>query len=170
MRAVLVARLLVVALLLAVAVVAPVARAAVRPGDDAGGARALAPDPGEQLPFGAARFAAEIPATAAHAWIVASTTPFTTRGWTALPDDPAFHATDAGSDFTICQGHNVVHVANTGSPPGLFKARVPVVVVGHFTSDTSSDFVSNSILIKHSSTYRAQYPNRVKVTSSGPVC
>jgi cytochrome c-type biogenesis protein CcmE len=80
------------------------------------------------------------------------------------------HATDAGSEFNICQGPNVVHVANTGSPPGLFKARVPVVVVGHFTSDTSSDFVSNSILIKHSSTYSAQYPNRVKVTSTGPVC
>ena len=65
---------------------------------------------------------------------------------------------------------HVVHVANTGTPPGLFQPRIPVVVVGHFTSDTSDEFVSNSILIKHSSTYSAQYPNRVKVTSSGPVC
>jgi cytochrome c-type biogenesis protein CcmE len=86
---------------------------------------------------------------------------------TVVPN--SIHATDAGSDFSICQGADVVHVANTGSPPGLFKARVPVVVVGHFTSVNSNDFVSNSILIKHSSTYAAQYPNRVK-TPTGPAC
>src|ERR1700729_968501 len=80
------------------------------------------------------------------------------------------HPTAAGSDFTICQGPHVIHVSNTGSPPQLFGSRVPVVVVGHFASDTSAAFVSNSILIKHSSTYIAQYPNRVKVTSTGPVC
>ncbi|HEX4435104.1 MAG TPA: cytochrome c maturation protein CcmE [Acidimicrobiales bacterium] len=81
----------------------------------------------------------------------------------------SIHATEAGSDFAICQGSDVVHVANTGSPPGLFKPRVPVVVVGHFTSVTSDDFVSNSILIKHSSTYSAQYPGRVKAPT-GPAC
>jgi cytochrome c-type biogenesis protein CcmE len=86
---------------------------------------------------------------------------------TVVPN--SIHATDAGSDFSICQGADVVHVANTGSPPGLFKARVPVVVVGHFTSATSNDFVSNSILIKHSSTYAAQYPGRVK-PQTGPAC
>jgi cytochrome c-type biogenesis protein CcmE len=80
------------------------------------------------------------------------------------------HPTAAGSNFTICQGPHVIHVANTGSPPQLFGSRVPVVVVGHFASDTSAAFVSNSILIKHSSTYIAQYPNRVKVTATGPVC
>jgi cytochrome c-type biogenesis protein CcmE len=81
------------------------------------------------------------------------------------------HATATGSDFTICQGSNVVHVANTGSPPQLLSngAIVPVVVVGHFTSTTSDDFVSNSILIKHSSTYSAQYPGRVK-PQTGPAC
>ena len=63
-----------------------------------------------------------------------------------------------------------MHVANTGSPPDLFQPRIPVVVVGHFTSETSSDFVSNTIMVKHSATYTAQYPNRVKVTSAGPVC
>jgi cytochrome c-type biogenesis protein CcmE len=86
---------------------------------------------------------------------------------TVVPD--TIHATDAGSNFSICQGSNIVHVANTGSPPGLFKARVPVVVVGHFTSETSDEFVSNSILIKHSSTYSAQYPGRVKA-QTGPAC
>jgi cytochrome c-type biogenesis protein CcmE len=80
------------------------------------------------------------------------------------------HATPAGSNFAICQGPRVIHVANTGSPPQLFASRVPVVVVGHFASDTSPEFVSNSILIKHSSTYIAQYPNRVKVSPTGSVC
>jgi cytochrome c-type biogenesis protein CcmE len=80
------------------------------------------------------------------------------------------HPTTAGSDFSVCQGSRVIHVANTGSPPQLFASRVPVVVVGHFASDASPEFVSNSILIKHSATYTAQYPNRVKVTATGPVC
>ena len=52
----------------------------------------------------------------------------------------------------------------------LSAARFPVVVVGHFASDTSPEFLSNSILIKHSSTYIAQYPNRVKVTATGSDC
>jgi hypothetical protein len=43
-------------------------------------------------------------------------------------------------------------------------------VVGHFKSDASPEFVSNSILIKHSSTYTAEYPNRVKKTTTGPAC
>jgi cytochrome c-type biogenesis protein CcmE len=88
---------------------------------------------------------------------------------TVVPD--TIHATAAGSDFAICQGPHVVRVANTGSPPGLFQARIPVVVVGHFTSETSNDFVSNSIEVKHTATYTAQYPNRVKkAPSAGPVC
>ncbi len=79
-------------------------------------------------------------------------------------------ATAAGSDFSICQGPNVVHIANTGSPPQLFQARIPVVVVGHFTSVTSTDFVSNTIMVKHSENYSAQYPNRVKAKKTGPAC
>jgi cytochrome c-type biogenesis protein CcmE len=86
---------------------------------------------------------------------------------TVVPN--TIHATADGSDFSICEGADVVRVANTGSPPSLFNARVPVVVVGHFTSTTSDDFVSNSILIKHSSTYVAQYPGRVK-PQTGPAC
>ncbi len=80
------------------------------------------------------------------------------------------HPTAGGSNFAVCQGPHVIHVANTGSPPQLFASRVPVVVVGHFASNTSPEFLSNSILIKHSSTYIAQYPNRVKVTATGSVC
>ncbi len=88
---------------------------------------------------------------------------------TVMPN--TIRATAAGSDFSICQGSHVVHVANTGTPPGLFQPRIPVVVVGHFTSVTSNDFVSNSIEVKHSATYTEQYPNRVKKAApAGPVC
>jgi cytochrome c-type biogenesis protein CcmE len=92
------------------------------------------------------------------------TTTFRLEG-TVVPG--SIHATATGSDFSVCQGPHVVHVANTGSPPGLFKDGIPVVVVGHFTSATSTDFVSNSILVKHSPNYTNQHPNRVK---AGPVC
>ena len=50
-------------------------------------------------------------------------------------------------------------VVNTGSPPELFQANIPVVVVGHFSGDL---FRSDQILVKHTASYVAQYPNRVK--------
>jgi cytochrome c-type biogenesis protein CcmE len=80
------------------------------------------------------------------------------------------HATADGTDFLICQGPKYVHVTNTGSPPDLFQPLIPVVVVGHFASDTSTNFDSNTIMVKHSPTYTAQYPNRVKVASAGSAC
>jgi cytochrome c-type biogenesis protein CcmE len=77
-------------------------------------------------------------------------------------DAGTIHPTATGTDFDISEGAHVVHVANTGSPPQLFQASIPVVVQGHFTSATSSDFVSDSILVKHSATYIEQYPGRVR--------
>ncbi len=82
----------------------------------------------------------------------------------------SIHATDTGTDFVVCQGPKSVHVTNTGSPPALFQGRIPVVVVGHFASNASTAFESNTIMVKHSSTYSARYPNRVKVTPAGAVC
>jgi len=73
--------------------------------------------------------------------------------------------TSVGTNFTICEGVHTVAVRNTGSPPQLFQNNIPVVVVGHFTSATSNQFVSNQILVKHSATYSSKYPTRVKVTS-----
>jgi cytochrome c-type biogenesis protein CcmE len=57
-------------------------------------------------------------------------------------------------------------VVNTGSPPALFQKNIPVVVVGHFSSDTSRQFESNTIEVKHSATYTAQHPNRVAATAA----
>ena len=82
----------------------------------------------------------------------------------------SIHGTSTGTDFVLCQGTKSVAVTNTGSPPALFQARIPVVVVGHFASVDSTAFESNTIMVKHSSTYSAQYPGRVKVKSAGPVC
>jgi cytochrome c-type biogenesis protein CcmE len=95
------------------------------------------------------------------------TTTFRLEG-TVIPGTIA--ATSVGTDFDICQRPHVVHVTNTGTPPQLFQARIPVVVVGHFTSATSNRFVSNSILVKHSATYDAEYPGRKVVVATGPIC
>ena len=81
----------------------------------------------------------------------------------------SIHPTATGTDFVIGQGVHRVQVTNTGSPPQLFQANIPVVVEGHFTSTTSTHFVSNSILVKHSATYIEQHPNRLKPQRvSGP--
>jgi cytochrome c-type biogenesis protein CcmE len=81
----------------------------------------------------------------------------------------SIHPTAVGTNFAICQGAHTVAVQNTGSPPQLFQVNIPVVVVGHFTSVTSSAFVSNQILVKHTATYTAKYPGRVKA-NTGTAC
>jgi cytochrome c-type biogenesis protein CcmE len=78
----------------------------------------------------------------------------------------SIRSTATGADFRLCQGANVVDVVNTNNPPQLFQPNIPVVVVGHFSSDTSRTFVSNTIMVKHSATYTAQHPNRVGATAA----
>jgi cytochrome c-type biogenesis protein CcmE len=77
--------------------------------------------------------------------------------------------TAAGTDFTIAEGGNKVAVASTGNPPQLFQVGIAVVVVGHFTSTRSLDFVSHQILVKHSENYCAANPKRVKSKSGNVV-
>jgi cytochrome c-type biogenesis protein CcmE len=74
----------------------------------------------------------------------------------------SIHPTAVGTDFSIAEGRRSVSVFNTGSPPQLFQVGIAVVVVGHFTSDRSSDFISHQILVKHSANYCAANPSRVK--------
>ena len=71
--------------------------------------------------------------------------------------------TDVGTSFTLdgSKGHRVA-VSVTGTPPQLFQANIPVVVVGHFLSSSSLDFSGNQILVKHTANYIAAHPNRVK--------
>ena len=87
------------------------------------------------------------------------TTDFRLEG-TVVPG--SIRSTATGTDFDISGGHDVVHVVNTGSPPQLFQSNIPVVVEGHFASVSSTAFLSNSILVKHSVTYIAAHPGRVK--------
>jgi len=54
-----------------------------------------------------------------------------------------------------------VAVTNIGSPPQLFQPGIPVIVVGHFVG-TTNRFASDEILVKHSNSYIAAHPNRVK--------
>ena len=81
----------------------------------------------------------------------------------------SIHPTAVGTNFEIAQGSHVVSVENTGSPPQLFQAKIAVVVVGHFTSDVSHNFVSHQILVKHSENYCAANPSRVKSNSGNVV-
>ena len=68
-----------------------------------------------------------------------------------------------GATFTLtgAKGQKV-YVDAHGSPPQLFQANIPVVVVGHFTSPTSLTFDGTQIMVKHSASYIAAYPSRVK--------
>jgi cytochrome c-type biogenesis protein CcmE len=70
--------------------------------------------------------------------------------------------TRLGTDFVVSDGNQRVAVHNTGSPPGLFQPNIPVVVVGHFLATSSDTFVSDQIMVKHSATYIAAHPNRVR--------
>ncbi len=70
--------------------------------------------------------------------------------------------TATGTDFVGTGSRGAIAVEATGSPPQLFQADIPVVVVGHFASATSSTFLGSSIMVKHTASYIAQYPNRVK--------
>jgi cytochrome c-type biogenesis protein CcmE len=63
--------------------------------------------------------------------------------------------------FVISSGKVRVSVDNRGTPPQLFQADIPVVLVGHFVA-ASDLFSSNQILVKHSNQYIAAHPNRVR--------
>jgi cytochrome c-type biogenesis protein CcmE len=72
------------------------------------------------------------------------------------------HRTARGASFEVSGGGHEFAVRNIGSPPQLFQPDIPVVVVGHFTSSRSDVFVSNQIMVKHSATYIAAHPTRVR--------
>ncbi len=63
--------------------------------------------------------------------------------------------------FTILgDGGAVVPVVHTGGQPtGLFKDSIPVVMEGRWAE--GGEFTSDTIIVKHSETYRADNPARV---------
>ncbi len=71
--------------------------------------------------------------------------------------------TSQGATFTIRGSKTeLVTVTAVGTPPQLFRAGIPVVVVGSFTSATSYSFRANQIMVKHSAEYIEKNPGRVK--------
>ena len=71
--------------------------------------------------------------------------------------------TSQGATFTIRGAKTeLVTVTAVGTPPQLFRAGIPVVVVGSFTSPTSYSFHANQIMVKHSAQYIEKNPGRVK--------
>jgi cytochrome c-type biogenesis protein CcmE len=74
----------------------------------------------------------------------------------------SIHRTAVGADFVMSGSGQRVSVENSGSPPQLFQPGIPVVVVGHFASAMSDVFISNQIMVKHSATYIAAHPARVR--------
>lgn len=71
------------------------------------------------------------------------------------------HRVPGGVDFRVESGTAKVSVSDQGSPPELFRAGVPVVLVGHFQGQ---GFFSDQIMVKHSASYIAQHPNRVRAS------
>jgi cytochrome c-type biogenesis protein CcmE len=71
--------------------------------------------------------------------------------------------TSSGASFWMTgTGTHEVFVKSRGTPPQLFQADIPVVVEGHFTTPLSTTFDGTQILVKHTATYIAQHPKRVK--------
>lgn len=70
--------------------------------------------------------------------------------------------TDTGATFTLEGRDHEVRVVNSGTPPQMFQGSIPVVAVGHFSPGEPVTFRSNEIMVKHSSSYIADHPDRVK--------
>jgi cytochrome c-type biogenesis protein CcmE len=72
------------------------------------------------------------------------------------------HRTGNEVSFTIQNNGVSVPVVNQGNAPELFQDGIPVVLEGHFSGVAPAPFVSDRILVKHTESYRAQHPDRVK--------
>lgn len=69
--------------------------------------------------------------------------------------------TATGAAFAIAGANGaLVQVVNVGTPPQLFQTGIPVVVVGRFSTASSSLFLSSQIMVKHGATYTPVQPDR----------
>jgi cytochrome c-type biogenesis protein CcmE len=76
--------------------------------------------------------------------------------------DGSVHQVGNDVSFVLTSKNVEVPVRHQGDPPELFRPGIPVVLEGHFEGD---HFASDRILVKHSETYIAQNPDRVKTTA-----
>jgi cytochrome c-type biogenesis protein CcmE len=68
------------------------------------------------------------------------------------------HPEADGVRFEIISAGETVPVVHQGDPPELFKDGIPVVLEGHWDGDV---YASDRIMVKHTSEYREQNPDRV---------
>jgi cytochrome c-type biogenesis protein CcmE len=61
-------------------------------------------------------------------------------------------------EFEIISAGEVVPVVHQGDPPELFKPGIPVVLEGRWDGDV---YASDRIMVKHTTEYREQNPDRV---------
>ena len=66
--------------------------------------------------------------------------------------------------FDVEHAGVVVAVRHAGDPPELFEPGIPVVLEGRFTED-GSEFRSDRIMVRHTSEYREEHPDRVEATA-----
>lgn len=62
-------------------------------------------------------------------------------------------------EFTVAENGAEVDVVHRGDPPELFKDGIPVVLEGRWQGE---HFVSDLMMVKHTSEYRKDNPDRVK--------
>jgi cytochrome c-type biogenesis protein CcmE len=74
---------------------------------------------------------------------------------------PNLRTVGEGVDFSISANGATVPVVHTGPQPQLFKAGVPVVLEGHWSTD-GTYFASDTILVKHDENYKTSHPDRLK--------
>jgi len=73
--------------------------------------------------------------------------------------------TSSGASFYVTGSKGEVFVTSKGTPPQLFQDNIPVVVVGSFTTKTSMNFAGTQIMVKHTASYIAKNPKRVKASN-----
>lgn len=66
---------------------------------------------------------------------------------------------DDGVEFQVEENGATVDVVHRGDPPELFRAGIPVVLEGRWSGD---HFASEQMLVKHTSEYRKDNPDRVE--------
>jgi cytochrome c-type biogenesis protein CcmE len=69
------------------------------------------------------------------------------------------HQAGIAVDFQIANNGVTVDVVHTGGQPELFQDNIPVVLEGAWSG---SVFASDTIMVKHTATYRQQNPTRVQ--------
>ena len=68
--------------------------------------------------------------------------------------------------FSITANRVTVPVLDSKEPPQLFKPGIPVVLEGHWAA-TGPVFDSDLIMVKHSASYAAAHPDRLKPQTPG---